>query len=211
MSSSLSSDSLSLTSWNTPLFPEEMDHQEQDNKKPDQQAGQQQQQNEPQKDKKMIGKIKMNKLMPTNVGKQGLDLIRHFEGFQPQIYTCPGGKPTIGYGHVVREDESFNQPIGIQKGYDLLKKDLIIVENALHELVKVPLATYQFDALASFIYNVGVGAFGKSTLLKRLNEGEDPYDASAEFLKWVFAGKKRLRGLMRRREAERGLFIKGAI
>lgn len=152
----------------------------------------------------------VNKLMPINVGKQGLDLVRHFEGFQPQVYACPAGKPTIGFGHVVREGETFNQPISVQEAYDLLKKDLAIAEDALHRLVKVPLAICQFDALASFIYNIGVGAFEKSTLLKRLNEGEDPYDVSSEILKWVFAGKKRLKGLMRRREAERFLFIKGS-
>jgi len=153
----------------------------------------------------------MNKIMPEQVGKSGLDLIRHFEGFQPHVYTCPGGMPTIGFGHVVKEGETFEQPMSVQQAYDLLKEDVKFVEKALQDTVKVPLTIYQFDALSSLIYNIGVGAWEKSNFLKRLNDKEDYYEVSSEFLRWVFAGSKRLRGLMRRRETERQLFIKGVM
>jgi len=153
----------------------------------------------------------MTNIMPDHIGKKGLDLIRHFEGFQPKEYACPAGKPTIGYGHVLRDGEKFPEGISIGEATDLLKKDLQFVENVLHATVKVPLISSQFDALASFIYNVGSGNWEKSSFLKRLNNREDLYEISSEFLKFVYVGSKRMRGLMIRREAERNLFNESVI
>lgn len=150
-------------------------------------------------------------IMPEKTGKQGLELIRSFEGFQPSIYKCPAGRPTIGFGHVVKDDEDFPNLLTVQDAYDLLKEDLKPVEEAIHETVDSLLSASQFDALASFIFNIGIGAWRESSFLKRLKEGADYYDASSEFLRWIYAGKKKLRGLMRRREAERNLFIKGIV
>jgi lysozyme len=75
------------------------------------------------------------------------------------------------------------------------------------KLVKVPLSQNQFDALVSFEYNVGYGNFSKSTLLRKLNL-KDYIGASKEFDKWVYANKKKLTGLVKRRKSEKELFLK---
>jgi lysozyme len=97
--------------------------------------------------------------------------------------------------------------IDYTKADSLLLEDLKRFESAIRQLVKVPLNQNQFDALVSFTFNVGEGAFKGSTLLKLLNAGN--YNAAAaQFGKWVYAGKKVLPGLVARREAEYQLFIK---
>lgn len=141
------------------------------------------------------------------ISQRGLDLIKQFEGFSPIPYTCPGGKLTIGFGHVMREGETFETPMTQRQAEKLLKRDLEWVKSVIERTVTVPLSTYQFDALASFIFNIGSGAWETSTLLKKLNEGEDIFVVGSEFLRWIFSGGKRQRGLMRRREAERKIFL----
>ena len=89
----------------------------------------------------------------------------------------------------------------------MLKKDLIKFEEGVEKLVEVDINSNQFSALVSFAFNLGCGNLKKSTLLKKLNDG-DTEGASDEFLQWVSAGGKRLPGLERRREAERELFCK---
>jgi hypothetical protein len=87
----------------------------------------------------------------------------------------------------------------------ILASDLVKFEDGVDNLVKVPLKQNQFDALVSFAFNVGLGALGKSTLLKKLNAGQ--YDAvPAELMKWTKAGGKELPGLVRRRRAEAALW-----
>ena len=134
----------------------------------------------------------------------GIALIKKFEGFSPVPYKCPAGVLTIGYGHVIREGELFTS-LHEHQADALLKRDLVNREQAVKLLVKVPLTQGQFDALVSFVYNLGAGALKSSTLLKRLNEGK--YEQAADnFQRWVFVGKKRLAGLERRRGAEWALF-----
>ena len=110
---------------------------------------------------------------------------------------------TIGYGHT--RSVAPNQVISESQGEELLKEDLIRFERAVNNLVTVPLNQKQFDALVSFAFNCGVSAFSRSTLLRRLNEG-DYNTASKEFHKWVHAGRKRLPGLVTRRREESQLF-----
>ena len=98
-----------------------------------------------------------------------------------------------------------NQAITPIQGEQLLKQDLKIFEQAVNDLVELPLNQKQFDALVSFAFNCGVNALRRSTLLRRLNEGN--YNAAAsEFHKWVRAGKKVLPGLVKRRREESQMF-----
>ena len=138
---------------------------------------------------------------------EGLALIKCFEGFVPGIYICPGGWPTIGYGHVVREHERDRFADGIDEAAadELLRRDVETVERAVLRLIRVPLEDGRFDALGSFTFNLGAGALQRSTLRRKVNREE--HDAvPAEFRRWVWAGGRRLKGLIRRREAEAELY-----
>ena len=143
---------------------------------------------------------------PTRTSKQGLELIKEFEGFSAKRYICAGGKLTIGYGHVILPKEQFPPRISKEQAEELLAKDVVRFEIDVMACVKVPLTQGQFDALVSFAFNLGGAALRGSTLLKRLNEG-DYKGAATEFNRWVFAGGKQLAGLARRREAEAELFL----
>ena len=137
----------------------------------------------------------------------GLALIERFEGFAPEIYVCPGGWPTIGYGHVVRdhERERFVDGIDGATADELLRCDVEVAERAVLRLICVPLEDGQFDALASFAFNLGAGALQRSTLRRKVNR-EEHAAVPAEFRRWVWAGGRRLKGLVRRREAEGALY-----
>lgn len=139
--------------------------------------------------------------------QKGIDLLKSFEAFKPYCYRCPAGKPTIGYGHVVQPRENFPAVLTLDYAEDLLERDLAQFERSVLALTKgVALTQEQFDALVCFTFNVGMGAFAGSTLLKKLKAG-DYVGAADEFLKWDHAGGKVLAGLTRRREAERKLFL----
>ncbi len=137
----------------------------------------------------------------------GLALIKRFEGFAPEIYICPGGWPTIGYGHVVRDEEreQFADGIDEAQGEDLLRRDVETAERAVLRLVRVPLEDGQFDALSSFTFNLGAGALQRSKLRCKVNR-EEHAAVPAEFRRWVWTGGRKLKGLIRRREAEAGLY-----
>ena len=137
----------------------------------------------------------------------GLALIKRFEGFSPEIYLCPGGWPTIGYGHVVRDDERERFADGIDEAAaeDLLRRDVEIAERAVLRLIRVPLEDARFDALCSFAFNLGAGALQRSTLRRKVNREEHDV-ATREFRRWVWAGGRKLKGLVRRREAEAGVY-----
>ena len=137
----------------------------------------------------------------------GVDLIKSFEGVFYNAYVCPAGILTIGYGHTGPDVKSDSR-VDPQQAENLLKKDLASAEQAVSNLVQVALNQVQFDALVSFVYNIGEGAFTASTLLKRLNTGENPNTVAAEELPRWNKGDKGgvLQGLMRRRLAEVELF-----
>ena len=150
------------------------------------------------------------------LSEDGVRFIAGFEGFSPRLYNDPGGHCTIGYGHLVHhgrcngnEPEDFKQGISQTRGLELLGRDAHVAERAVNQQVQVVLNQYQFDALVSFVFNVGAGAFGGSTLLRRLNQGE--YKAvPAELMRWVNSGGSPLPGLVRRRKAEGVLFSEGS-
>lgn len=137
-----------------------------------------------------------------------LALIQEFEGFSAKPYMCAGGHRTIGYGHVIKADEDFPRGISRKKAAALLAQDVCHAEQAVLRLLPVELTQGQFDALVSFTFNLGGGALQRSTLRRVLLRGEVS-QAPRELRRWVFAGGKKLRGLVRRREAEIGLFVRG--
>ena len=141
------------------------------------------------------------------VTPSGLALIKQFEGFSPTVYICPAGYPTIGYGHVVKpqEREQFANGITTEQAETLLRQDVQTAERAVLRLITVPLTDGQFDALVSFTFNLGAGALQRSTLRRKVNRG-DHATVPAEFRKWVWAGGRKLEGLVRRREAETKLY-----
>ncbi len=146
-----------------------------------------------------------------HITDEGLDLIKRFEGFAPKIYLCPAAWPTIGYGHVVRENERERFADGIDEATaeDLLRRDVEAAVRAVLRLIRVPLADGQFDALVSFAFNLGAGALQRSTLRRKVNR-EEHAAVPAEFRRWVWAGGRRLKGLVRRREAEASLYAAGS-
>lgn len=136
-------------------------------------------------------------------GEKGLELIKHFEGLRLQAYQCSAHVWTIGYGHTagVQPGDS----VTTEQADSLLRQDIEESERSIARYVTVPLNNCQFDALASFTFNLGAGNLRASTLLKKLNAG-DYSGAAEEFPRWVSAGGKKLPGLARRREAEKALF-----
>ena len=138
----------------------------------------------------------------------GVDLIKQFEGCKLTAYKCPAGVWTIGYGHTTMAGEPTvveGMKITAVEATNILKRDLKKFEAGVDAVVKVPLEQHQFDALVSFAFNVGLGALGKSTLLRKLNAG-DYAAVPAELMKWTKAGGKELPGLVRRRRAEAGMW-----
>jgi len=142
-----------------------------------------------------------------HITQKGLNLIKRFEGFEPEVYLDAAGLPTIGYGHLLLpgEAEMFKNGISESAGEALLIKDVLLAEQAVCRLIKVPLTDGQFDALVSFTFNLGSGALQRSTLRWKVNR-EEHEAAPAEFMKWVWAGGRKLKGLIRRREAEATLY-----
>ena len=140
----------------------------------------------------------------------GLVLIKRFEGFAPEVYVCPGGWPTIGYGHVVRdhERERFADGIDEAAAEALLRRDVETAERAVLRLIRVPLDDGRFDALASFAFNLCAGALQRSTLRRKVNR-EEHGAVPGEFRRWVWAGGRKLKGLIRRREVEAALYAGG--
>jgi lysozyme len=139
----------------------------------------------------------------SRVSEEGLALVRHFEGFASRAYTCPAGHLTIGYGHLVQPDE----PLAIDHvtAEYYLRHDMRTAEEAVARLLPVALTPYQFDALASFAFNLGSGALQRSALRRRVMAGA--FDEAAEqFGRWVYGGGRKLPGLIRRRRAEALLF-----
>ena len=117
-----------------------------------------------------------------NISKEGIEFLKDREGFRAVPYKDTAGLDTIGFGHKILKGEHFGS-IGSMEATSLLLKDLDFPISVITNAVEVHLEQCQFDALCSFVYNVGAHAFGTSTLLKVLNE-EKYGEASNELLKW---------------------------
>lgn len=149
-----------------------------------------------------------------NISNNGINLIKQFEGKSLKAYhgaADPINVWTIGYGHTSAAGAprvTSGMVITDQQAVDILRSDLRSVELAIQHLVKAPVNQNQFDALVSFVYNVGESAFSRSTLLRKLNTG-DYEGASKEFSKWTRAGNNpKVQGLVIRRKKEQELFDK---
>lgn len=131
-------------------------------------------------------------------------LIKEFEGLRLKAYRCPAGVLTIGYGHTSGVKEGMF--ITEAEAEQILNTDVESAAVQVKSAVKVELNANQLDALIDFVFNLGIGNFKSSTLLKKLNAG-DYSGAAEEFSKWVYSGKTILPGLVRRREIEKQLFL----
>lgn len=141
-----------------------------------------------------------------SIGAKGLTLIKSFEGLQLNAYKCPAGIWTVGYGHTYGVAPGMR--VTADEAEMFLRSDLESVCQTVRDAVQTPLTDPQFDAVVSFVFNVGATAFRKSTMLRFLNAARYR-DAAEEFPRWNRAGGKVLPGLMRRRAAERELFLSG--
>jgi lysozyme len=135
--------------------------------------------------------------------KDGLQLIKDFEGLELNAYKCAAGVWTIGYGHIKGVQEGMS--ISEARANEMLNEELTEYENYINKGVTVPLSQCQFDAMVSWVYNLGNGNLTSSTLLKVLNSG-DYAGVPAQMLRWNKAGGKVLAGLTRRRQAEADMF-----
>ena len=141
------------------------------------------------------------------ISQEGLSLIKKFEGCKLKSYKCAAGVWTIGYGSTNGIEEGME--ISQERADMLLLEDVEIFENAVNELVKVPLEQNQYDALVTWTFNLGPTNLKNSTLLKVLNDKN--YEGVPEQIKrWnkatVNGERQVLEGLVRRREAEALLF-----
>lgn len=147
---------------------------------------------------------------PINL-EPALALIKQFEGLRLKAYLCPAGIPTIGWGTTVYptgQKVRLGDTITRADADAFLKHDVGQFVQAVVGSVQVPITNNEFCSLVSFTYNVGPGALQRSSLLRLLNQGAARSVVANEFGKWVFASGQKLNGLVRRREAEKALFLK---
>ena len=147
--------------------------------------------------------------MPLNSMKTspaGRALVRQFEDCRLQAYRCPAGIPTIGVGHT--RGVKMGDRCTAQQADLWLTEDLAEAEADVAQVVKMALAQPQFDALVSFTFNLGGRALAESTLLILLNKG-NAKAAAEQFDRWVYSKGEKLAGLVRRRAAEKALFLDG--
>lgn len=145
------------------------------------------------------------------LSSSGLDLIKRFEGYSDRPYLCAAGKPTISYGltyypngkKVTMKDSKITKEEGDEMFYKIVSN---FAADVL-KLVKSKISVNQLNALTAFAYNVGMGNFQKSTLLKLVNVNPNDAMIAKEFLKWNKAAGKELKGLTNRRIAESALYF----
>lgn len=141
----------------------------------------------------------------------GIDFIKSFEGFSPVVYKDIRGKFTIGWGHTENVCES-TPPVTKEEAEMLLRSDLDATETLLGKILKFKITQWEYNALCSLVFNIGIGNFLNSTLLKRLN-AHDMVGASKEFDRWVYyrdprTGERAISpGLEKRRLLEKELFL----
>jgi lysozyme len=138
------------------------------------------------------------------INEKGLALVKRFEGLRLEAYRCPAGVLTIGYGSTgphVKQGMCITE----EEAEALLRKDLSRFESGVWQIAGAATGD-QFSAMVSLAFNIGLGAFATSTLVKRHKAGNHVGAANA-FLMWNRAGKQILQGLIRRRESERKLYL----
>ena len=140
-----------------------------------------------------------------HISEKGILFIRRFEGFRARVYKCQAGYRTIGYGHVLRQNEQ-DQEVTLAQAEEVLLEDLAIVARGVMRNTKIALVQHQFDALISLVFNIGVGAYQRSTLRAKISRNEHD-DVAKEFRRWIWVGYKASKGLLSRRIAESNLYL----
>lgn len=134
-------------------------------------------------------------------------MIKQFEGFCRNAVKCPAGVWTIGYGHTAGVKEGMT--ITKEEADRLFDDEIEQFERWIRPMVaNVPLNQNQYDALVSFAYNAGVNALKTSTLLRKVKANPNDPSIRAEFMKWIYAAGKKLKGLENRRKAEADFYFK---
>lgn len=146
-----------------------------------------------------------------NTSEKGLALIKYFEGVRAKPYKCPAGYWTVGVGHLITRSaelpDSWNRELEPNEIDEILKKDLVKFENGVLRLLHPKQPTqFEFDALVSFSFNLGLGCFQRSTVRSAFKRG-DKKRAGEVLLKYCYAGGRKLKGLIRRRIAEHALLM----
>ena len=136
--------------------------------------------------------------------EKAYSLIRQFEGLRLTDYRCPAGVWTIGYGHT--SGVVPGMVITKEQAEELLSQDIVVAENIVNAECQ-NLRQCQFDALVSFVFNVGSGNFRKSTLLKKVKANPDDNSIVDEFMRWIYVKGIVLPGLQKRRLAEMRLYF----
>ena len=147
--------------------------------------------------------------MSNKLTKAGIELIKKFEGCELKAYKCSAGRWTIGYGHTSDEHLPVVEGLTITQEVadELLLLDLKEAERLVTRYLEIMIDDNKFSALVSFTFNLGGGNLRRSTLLRMVNKGSFKA-AGDQFLRWVRSGGVVSKGLQRRREAERELFLK---
>lgn len=141
-------------------------------------------------------------LMKTS--NQGKNLIKEAECLRLEAYLCPAKKPTIGWGHT--KGVKMGQHITLAVAEDLLVEDIAPIERLLNGM-KINFRQEQFDALVSWIFNLGEGKFKGSTMYKRIIGNAKNEEITDQLVKWIYSDGRPLQGLIKRRVAEANLFI----
>lgn len=137
------------------------------------------------------------------ISDKGIELIKRYEQCKLRAYICPAGVLTVGWGHTgnVRS----GQVITAEQANDLLRRDIKVVQTCINTALPT-LSQNRYDALCSFVFNVGCGAFLRSSLLKLIKANASDEVIKAEFKRWIHSKGKVLPGLVKRRTEEAQLF-----
>jgi lysozyme len=157
--------------------------------------------------KTTIGANAVNEIIQT-ISDSGLKMIENFEGFEAMPYPDPpgSGKFSVGYGHQIQQGEDFSNGVDEATAQMLLAQDVQIAQNVIYDDIQVALSPSQFDALTSFIFNVGTGSAEKGTVLDKINAG-DFSGAAATMKEYIHSGGKINNELIARREVEAAPFM----
>jgi len=143
--------------------------------------------------------------VPMQYSNTGLALTERFEGCRLESYQDQGGVWTIGYGHT-GPDVGPGMTCTPQQAQAWLALDTHAAAQTVNDLVQIQLSQHEFDALVDFVFNLGAGAFARSTMLRLLNMGEIA-TAAGQFALWDHIGGREVAGLLRRRLAEKAEFL----
>jgi lysozyme len=140
------------------------------------------------------------------ISDAGIKLLTRFEGCVLNVYKDAAGLDTIGIGHLVKPGETFESPFTREAAENLLRRDVADAESAVNRSVTIALNAHQFDACCSLAFNIGGGAFSRSSLVKAINAQR--WDECPQlFMLWNKAGGKVLQGLVMRRSLEAAMFM----